>query len=85
MQSFSSRILLIPGLAVAAAAIAWLAGYHPHAALTGRPARLVIDYPEEGSVFPPEFPPPQFVWRDADGGETSWEIEITCADGSPAL
>jgi Flp pilus assembly protein TadD len=85
MRNFRSRILLIPALAVAVAAIAWLAGYLPHAALTGRPARLVIDYPEEGSVFPPEFPPPQFVWRDADSGETSWEIEITFADGSPPI
>ena len=25
---------------------------------------LVVDYPLDGSVFPPEFVPPTFVWHD---------------------
>ena len=30
-----------------------------------RPRPITVDYPLEGSIFPPEFPPPTFEWRDA--------------------
>ncbi len=36
---------------------------------------LEIDYPPDGAVFPPEFPPPTFKWRDATGS-TSWRVAI---------
>ena len=38
---------------------------------------ISIDYPEDGSVFPPGITPPTFLWRDAAG--TSWNIDITFA------
>ncbi len=41
---------------------------------------ISIDYPEEGSIFPPGITPPTFLWRDAAG--TSWSIDISFADGS---
>ena len=28
---------------------------------------ISIDYPEEGSIFPPGITPPTFLWRDASG------------------
>ena len=28
---------------------------------------ISIDYPEEGSIFPPGITPPTFLWRDAAG------------------
>jgi len=40
-------------------------------------APVSIDYPRTGSVFPPEFPPPLFMWRDADPDADSWQIDIT--------
>jgi len=85
LHRFSSRIFVIAGLIIAAVAIAWQMGYFPRSAITGRPAPLTIDYPAEGSIFPPEFPPPQFTWRDADKGETSWVIDVSFADGAPAI
>ena len=39
---------------------------------------LAIDYPEDGSIFPPGITPPTILWRDAAG--TSWNIDILFAD-----
>ncbi len=46
---------------------------------------IIIDYPGDGSIFPPEFPPPTFIWRDSTPQATSWLIEVTFADHSPHL
>jgi Flp pilus assembly protein TadD len=32
-----------------------------------RPDTIIVDYPVEGSIFPPEFPAPTWQWRTADG------------------
>src|SRR4051794_16053426 len=50
-----------------------------------QPARIVIDYPEEGSVFPPDFAAPSFLWRDSQAGGTAWEIDVAFADGAPSI
>jgi tetratricopeptide (TPR) repeat protein len=39
---------------------------------------LSIDYPLEGSVFPPGITPPTFLWRDA--AADSWQIDFEFAD-----
>src|ERR1022692_1709026 len=44
---------------------------------------ISIDYPEDGSIFPPGITPPTFLWRDA--AATSWKIDITFADGSAPM
>jgi WD40-like Beta Propeller Repeat len=44
---------------------------------------ISIDYPEDGSIFPPGITPPTFLWRDAAG--TSWRIDISFADQAPTL
>jgi hypothetical protein len=44
---------------------------------------ISIDYPEEGSIFPPGITPPTFIWRDAAG--TSWSIDISFADNSAPI
>jgi hypothetical protein len=33
-----------------------------------------VDYPLEGSVFPPEFPPPRLEWRDPS--KASFELPL---------
>jgi hypothetical protein len=43
---------------------------------------IAVDYPAAGSIFPPEFPAPTFLWRDAEPKATSWRIEIASADGA---
>jgi len=54
-------------------------------AVASHPARVVVDYPLEDSIFPPEITPPTFIWHDAAENATRWQIDITFADGSPAL
>jgi len=45
---------------------------------------ISIDYPEDGSIFPPGITPPTFLWRDAAG--TSWSIDISFAgNAAPSI
>jgi tetratricopeptide (TPR) repeat protein len=46
---------------------------------------ITIDYPEDGSIFPPEITPPTFLWRDVEAAAKTWRIEITFADGSEPI
>lgn len=48
-------------------------------------ARITIDYPEEGSIFPPEITTPTLIWHDASPAATAWQIEVAFSDGSAAL
>ena len=48
-------------------------------------ALITIDYPTDRSIFPPELPPPTFLWRDADAGATDWRIEVEFAGGAARL
>jgi len=60
-----------------------------HAARTeASTARLTIDYPEDGSIFPPDIAPPTVIWHDtesANGTDRFWEIEVVFSDGSKTL
>ncbi len=49
----------------------------------GSKATITVDYPANGTVFPPEFPPPTFMWRDSDQSDNAWAIEVRFSDGSP--
>ncbi len=51
-------------------------------AITGQTASITIDYPAEGSVYPPDFAPPTFIWRDPDDRATVWQIRVTFTNGS---
>jgi WD40-like Beta Propeller Repeat len=42
-----------------------------------------IDYPENGSIFPPGITPPTLLWRDAAG--TSWAIDFSFEDGGSPI
>ena len=48
-----------------------------------RPKPITVDYPLEGSVFPPEFPPPRFEWRDASPRAGFWTVDVAFGDGAP--
>jgi tetratricopeptide (TPR) repeat protein len=39
-------------------------------------ASVSVDYPEEGSIFPPEITPPTFIWRDGGATAKKWRIDI---------
>ena len=44
---------------------------------------ISIDYPLDGSIFPPGITPPTFLWRDA--AANSWQIDIVFADQSAPI
>ena len=48
-------------------------------------AAITVDYPEEGSIFPPEITPPTFLWRDASDSASVWTIDVTFTDGSAGI
>lgn len=57
----------------------------PRARGGGSSAAITVDYPRNGSVFPPEFPVPTFEWRDPVAAAASWRIEVRFGDGSKSL
>ncbi len=42
---------------------------------------ILIDYPLEGSVFPPDMVAPTFLWHDDGESSDAWLIEVQLADG----
>lgn len=71
------RLALLPLLVCA---VAWLPGT---AALGAKPrAAIAIDYPQQGSIFPPELPAPMFIWRDSAPDATAWRVEIKFSKGN---
>ena len=72
------RKILLPGLLMALAASA-------SDGVEGRPAAIAIDYPQEGSIFPPEITPPTFLWRDGGKGVALWRIDVSFGDGTAAI
>jgi len=59
-------------------------GVGPACAQNGA-AAIVIDYPANDSIFPPDMAAPTFLWRDPAPGAVSWRIDVSFADGSPAI
>ena len=55
------------------------------AAATAQTAKIVIDYPQDGSIFPPEITPPTFLFRDSSSLSGHWRIEVAFGGNPPAL
>jgi len=45
-------------------------------------ASLTVDYPLDGAIFPPQFPPPTLLWHDSSPAANHWLVDVTSADGS---
>ncbi|MFB3905862.1 MAG: tetratricopeptide repeat protein [Acidobacteriota bacterium] len=73
--------LLTWALLESAIILPWTMAVERPAALT-QPAAIIIDYPSDGSLYPPEFPPPTFLWRDRSEEATVWSIDIAFGDSS---
>ncbi len=62
-----------------------LAGYHLAGAgrsPQGLLGAITIDYPLDGSLFPPDMTAPTFLWHDAVEEATVWRVEVS-VDGRP--
>ncbi len=42
--------------------------------------QIIVDYPSEGSLFPPDIIAPTFQWRDAEPSVTVWRIDVKFAE-----
>jgi tetratricopeptide (TPR) repeat protein len=50
-----------------------------------KPAHVTVDYPLEGSIFPPEMIPPTFLWHDRADSADSWLIHVVLPDTANSL
>ncbi len=74
---------MIPGNGALAVLLLWMAGM---AGAAEPPlAVITVDYPLEGSVFPPDMAAPTFIWRDPAPETARWRIEIGFEDGAEAI
>ena len=48
-------------------------------------SRISVEYPLEGSVFPPEITAPVFLWRDANQSAKQWTAEISFGDRTAVI
>jgi Flp pilus assembly protein TadD len=47
--------------------------------------KITIDYPLDGSVFPPEITPPTFLWHDASESAKRWVVDVSFGDHSSGI
>lgn len=45
--------------------------------------RITIEYPLEGSLFPPDFAAPTFLFRNSSGSNTAWRMVVRFGGGAP--
>ncbi len=65
---------------------AGIAGLGMHAVGAGNePARIVVDYPLNGTLFPPDIAAPTVIWRDPAASARRWQIDVTFANGAPPI
>ena len=48
-------------------------------------ATITVDYPSQGSLFPPDIIAPLFQWRDTSEKATIWRIEVHFAEDAPKV
>jgi len=80
-----ARALAIAFAASLMLCAAWLGLNKTVAGATDSPATITVDYPLNGSVFPPDMAAPTFQWRDPAESAANWTIDVAFGDGSPAL
>ena len=57
----------------------------PGAAPAQSAPRVIVHYPEDGTVFPPDFSPPTWIWQEIPEISDSWEIRVDFSSGAPPL
>ena len=88
VSQFCITLLILGAIVVALSALAECRAAQAKSLQGGSTAHLAsltIDYPMEGSIFPPEITPPIFIWRDDASSATHWRIDIAFTDGSVGM
>src|SRR5271165_2319765 len=55
------------------------------AAANSPAAAVLIDFPEPGSIFPPDIAPPTFLWRETTTGAIAWRVEVLLGERGPRV
>ncbi len=84
MRRFAKRILLAGLVATACVSLFSLIGRARSNSDSSSPAKILIDYPLDGSIFPPEITPPTFLWRDS-GSANRWIVEVSFTESAAKL
>jgi len=84
-SNHAARVLAVAFAASLMLCAAWLGLNKTVAGATDSPANITVDYPLNGSVFPPDMTAPTFQWRDPDENAVNWKIDVAFGDGAPAL
>jgi Tol biopolymer transport system component/Flp pilus assembly protein TadD len=48
-------------------------------------ASIMVDYPQDASIFPPDIVAPTFLWRDTEPSAHSWRVDVIFADHAKPL
>src|ERR1700677_1100275 len=72
----ASSVFLVSGAGI------WPSSGKFHAQAASPAARIEIDYPLDGSIFPPEITPPTFLFHDRSETAKHWVVEVSFADRS---
>ena len=48
-------------------------------------ARIIVDIPVAGTIYPPDLAPPTFLWRDESEQAKLWRVEISFGHGAAPL
>ena len=88
MKTRLSRVVLASGLLVGSILLANIAFLPFHARAASQQAsgaaKLTIDYPLSGSIFPPEITPPTLLWHDSSAA-SDWMIEVSFGGRTPFM
>ena len=63
----------------------WKSSSNGHMLAASETAKITVDYPVNGSVFPPEITPPTFLFRDPAYSAKRWIIEVSFADPAAGI
>jgi Flp pilus assembly protein TadD len=74
--------LLSVGLS-AGVAFLWAVAFAASAPKDAAP--ILIDFPEQGSIFPPEISPPTFLWHETTAGAIAWRVEVIFNERGPKV
>jgi Flp pilus assembly protein TadD len=72
-------------LALCFCVLACLPGAHRVTAAASQQAAVHVDYPLNGSIFPPEITAPTFLWHDTSPAAQSWAIRVVPATVAQAF
>jgi Flp pilus assembly protein TadD len=82
------KLLLALGLSASLAflwGVAAAANSHTAHGTPKDAAPIVIDFPEQGSIFPPDITPPTFLWRETAAGAIAWRVEVLFSERGPRV